>query len=113
MPTVAPWPKSPSFSTKTTKLLNPSCHVPVRRFGLGAAVATGAIALIALLAVPGKAQGRAAEVLAKGARALSNLRTVHFIGQMRTAPRDNFSAIMLDQEPVKIEMWKQFGPELK
>jgi hypothetical protein len=82
-------------------------------FGLSATAAVAAIVLVSILASPKEVQGKAAEVMTKGARALAKLSSVHFQGQMRTAPRDNFSAIMPEQEFAKIELWKQFEPDLK
>jgi len=79
-------------------------------FGLGAA---GAAAAILLFAFNPSAQAKAADVLAKGARALGKITSVHFRGQLRTRPQDNFGYINPDLEFSKIEMWKQFRPELK
>jgi RNA polymerase sigma factor (sigma-70 family) len=38
---------------------------------------------------------------------------IHIRGQLRTSPGDNFSAIMPDEEPVTIELWKESGPKPK
>ena len=81
-------------------------------FGLTAGAGAVAVVLIVLLASPG-GNSRAAEVMAKGARALAKLSSVHLRGQLRTPPQDNFAAITPDQAFVPIEMWKQFTPELK
>jgi hypothetical protein len=82
-------------------------------FGLGAAAgAAAAIVLIITLTTP-NAQAKAVEIMAKGARAIAKLTAIHFRGQMRTAPQDNFSAIMPEQELIPIEVWKQFEPSLK
>jgi hypothetical protein len=81
-------------------------------FGLGAVASAAAIILIIALAAP-KAQAKAADVLAKGARAVANLTSVHLRGQMRTLPNDNFSNIAADSDFQPIELWKQFAPELK
>jgi len=81
-------------------------------FGLGAAATAAAVILIIALAAP-KAQAKAADVLAKGARAIANLTSVHLKGQLRTLPRDNFSNIDADSDFSPIELWKQFQPELK
>ncbi len=81
-------------------------------WGLGAAAGAAAIVLIIALATP-NAQAKAVEVLARGARAVANLTSVHLRGQMRTLPRDNFSLINPDGEFCTIELWKQLEPELK
>jgi hypothetical protein len=85
------------------------------RWGFGWSTAAGlaAVALILALAIPKEAQGKAVTVMARGARAVARLTSVHFVGQMRTAPRDNFSAIMPSQDFVQVELWKQFGTDLK
>ncbi len=81
-------------------------------FGLGAAATAAAAILIIALATP-RVQAKAADVMAKGAQALANLTSVHFKGQMRTEPRDNFSSIDANSDFCTIELWKQFQPELK
>jgi hypothetical protein len=81
-------------------------------FGLGAAT-TAAAAILIIILTSNKAQATAAEVMAKGAQAVAKLASIHLRGQVRTAPQDNFSAIMPDQDFVAIELWKQFAPQLK
>ena len=81
-------------------------------FGLGAAASAAAVILISLLSTS-KIQAAAAEVMTKGAQAAAKLTTIHLRGQLRTAPADNFSAIMQDQDFATIELWKQFEPQLK
>jgi hypothetical protein len=81
-------------------------------WGLGALAGAAAILTMALLVPPG-AQAKAADVLAKGARAMAKLTTVHIRGQLRTAPADNFGAIMPEADLTTIELWKQFEPDLK
>jgi outer membrane lipoprotein-sorting protein len=81
-------------------------------FGLGAAASAAAIILIIALASP-NAQAKAVDVLAKGAKAMANLTSVHLRGQLRTLPADNFSYIDAKSEFYPIELWKQFQPELK
>ncbi len=51
--------------------------------------------------------------MTKGAQAVAKLTTIHLRGQVRSAPQDNFSAIMPEQDFVTIELWKQFEPALK
>jgi hypothetical protein len=81
-------------------------------FGLGAVAGAAAILSIILFAMP-NAQAQALAVMTKGAQAVAKLTTIHLRGQLRTAPQDNFSAIMPDQDFVTIELWKQFEPDLK
>jgi hypothetical protein len=80
-------------------------------FGLGAAASAAAAILIIALATP-KAQAKAADVMAKGARAVANLTSIHLRGQLRTEPQDNFSYINKDRDFYPIELWKQFEPAL-
>jgi len=81
-------------------------------FGLGAAASAAAVILIIALAAP-KAQAKAADVMARGARAVAKLTSIHLRGQLRTLPNDNFSYIAADNDFYPIELWKQFEPELK
>jgi outer membrane lipoprotein-sorting protein len=81
-------------------------------FGLGAAAGAAALVLIVFLVSP-RTQASAAEVLARGAKAVSKLSSIHLRGQLRTAPQDNFSYINPDLDFVTVELWKQFEPELK
>jgi hypothetical protein len=83
------------------------------RWGLGLGATAGAVAviLVALLSPP-KIQA-AVEVMSRGAQAVANLTSVHIRGQLRTAPNENFSYINPDLDFVTVELWKQFGPELK
>ncbi|MFZ0825901.1 MAG: anti-sigma factor [Verrucomicrobiia bacterium] len=81
--------------------------------GLGATATAAAVILITLLISTPRIQAAAAEVMTKGAQAVAKLTTIHLRGQLRTAPADNFSAIMQDQDFTTIELWKQFEPQLK
>jgi hypothetical protein len=81
-------------------------------FGLGAAATVAAVILIIALAAP-KAQAKAADVLAKGAKAVAKLTSIHLRGQLRTLPADNFSNIDASSPFYPIELWKQFPPEAK
>ena len=81
-------------------------------WGLGALAGAAAMLAIILFTVP-KAQAQAVAVMTKGAQAVASLTSVHLRGQLRTDPRDNFSAIQPDQDFVHIELWKQFEPGLK
>ncbi len=81
-------------------------------FGLGAAASAAAIVLAVLLLSP-KTQATAAEVLARGAKAVARLTSIHLRGQLRTAPADNFGFIDPSGEFCGVELWKQLTPELK
>jgi outer membrane lipoprotein-sorting protein len=81
-------------------------------FGLGAAAGAAAIILAVLLISP-NTQATAAEVMAKGARAVAKLTSIHLRGKLRTLPADNFSYVSSDCDFHAIELWKQFEPELK
>jgi len=81
-------------------------------FGLGAAAGAAAIILITFLVFP-KTSVTAAEVMARGAQAVAKLTSIHFRGELRTLPADNFSYINADCPFYTIELWKQFEPDLK
>ncbi|MCX6927071.1 MAG: zf-HC2 domain-containing protein [Verrucomicrobia bacterium] len=81
-------------------------------YGLGAAASAAAVILIIGLATP-KAQAKAADVLARGAKAVAKLTSIHLRGQLRTLPADNFSYIDASNSFYAIELWKQFPPESK
>jgi hypothetical protein len=81
-------------------------------FGLGAAATAAAAILIIAVGAP-KAQAKAVEVLAKGARAMAHLTSIHLRGQLRTLPADNFSYIDANSDFYPIELWKQLEPDLK
>jgi hypothetical protein len=72
-----------------------------------------AIALVTILVSTPTAQGKAAAVMIRGAKALAKLSSVHLRGQIRAYPQDNFASINPDGQFYSIELWKQFGPELK
>lgn len=54
-------------------------------------------------------QALAAETLAAGAKAMSELKSVHITARMRTLPRDNFELIGTEYPFVDVELWKRFG----
>jgi hypothetical protein len=81
-------------------------------FGLGAAASAAAVLVIIALATP-RAQAKAAEVMARGARAIAKITSIHLRGQLRTLPADNFGHIDADNAFYPIELWKQFEPEMK
>ena len=82
-------------------------------FGLGAAASAAAIILSTILLTSPNAQAKAVEVMTKGAQAVAKLTSIHLRGQLRTYPQDNFSSINADSPFSTIELWKQFGPDLK
>ena len=81
-------------------------------FGLGAAAGMAVIALIVILTWPG-GKANAAEILARGAKAVAELSSIHMQCSLRTLPADNFSLIVPDQDFVSVELWKQFGDNPK
>jgi hypothetical protein len=82
-------------------------------FGLGAAIgAAAAMVLLLVLSTP-NAHARAEEILARGARAVAKITSIHLRGQLRTYPQDNFGGINPDIPFCSIELWKQWSPELK
>jgi hypothetical protein len=81
-------------------------------YGLGAVAGAAAVVLLILTTSP-KAHATAAEVMAKGVKAMAKLSSVHLRGQLRTLPADNFGYVDSKQEFYPIELWKQFQPELK
>ena len=86
----------------------------ITRWGWGLGALAGAAALLTMvLMVPPGAQAKAVDVLAKGAKAIARLTTVHIRGQLRTPPADNFSTIVPEADLSPIELWKQLEPDLK
>lgn len=75
-------------------------------FGLGAAASAAAVALALFLVSP-KTQAAAAEVMAKGAKAVAKLTSVHLRGQLRSAPAENFANINPKQTFTPVELWKE------
>ena len=85
-----------------------------RRWGLGLGAAAGmaVIALIVILTWPG-GKANAAEILARGAKAVADLSSIHMQCKLRTLPNDNFSMIDPDRDFFPIELWKQYGENSK
>lgn len=84
-----------------------------RRVQVLAAAAIAASVLIGLAWTAiyvGPAHATAAEVLASGIEAASNLKSIYIKCRMRTLPRDNFAYIDLKHDFVDVELWKQFQP---
>ena len=87
-----------------------------KRFQLYAAGALAATLLVSLTWAAlyyGPTQATAAEVLARGVEAASNLKSIYIKCRMRTLPGDNFELLDLKHDFVDVELWKQFGPPLK
>ena len=61
----------------------------------------------------GPTTATAAEIIARGVEAATNLKSIYLKCRMRTLPGDNFEMLDLKHEAVDVELWKQFGPPLK
>jgi outer membrane lipoprotein-sorting protein len=76
------------------------------------AAVSAAVLLLLMLAMlrVGKGGSRAAEVklLAQSVDVMSNVRTVHMIGRMRTLAGDNFELVGTDYEFVPLELWREY-----
>lgn len=84
------------------------------RWGLGLSAAAGLAAVIGIIAITApKAHATAVEVMARGAKAVSQLTSIHLKGQLRAPHGDNFSAINANMDFQSIELWKQLSPDLK
>jgi hypothetical protein len=94
-----------SQTTQTERF--PFMKMFINHWRLGTfATATAAVLMLLLLAPRGQA-GPAA-VLARGAKAVANLTSIHLRGQLRTSPHDNFSHIDAARDFYTIELWKVF-----
>lgn len=81
---------------------------------VGSAIAAALVVSLtwaALQFTPTKAL--ATEIIARGAEAASNLKSIYLKCRMRTLPGDNFSYVALDHDLVDVQLWKQYGPPLK
>jgi hypothetical protein len=86
----------------------------IRRWRFGwSATAVAAVLVMAFLLVTTRGRATAAEVLAKGAKAVAKLTSIHLRCQLRTLPADNFGTIAPEQDFVPVELWKQVGTDLK
>jgi hypothetical protein len=85
-----------------------------RRWGLGLGAAAG-VAVIAFVLILTWTGGKvnAAEILARGAKAVAELSSIHMRCNLRTLPNDNFGFILPEHDFVPIELWKQFGDSPK
>ena len=84
------------------------------RWGIGLSTAA-AVALVVLgifIFMPW-GQVSAAEIIVRGARAVSGLDSVHMQCKVRTLPNDNFELIGADYDFVDVEIWKQFGEQYR
>jgi hypothetical protein len=87
----------------------------VRILGVSGAL-TAAIALLIVAGVQMSQPDnriQAAEILAQGAKASTNISSVHIKGRIRTSPHDNFSYINPHLDFYPIEVWRQFGEKTK
>lgn len=87
----------------------------IRVIGISGAMTT-AVALVIIYGLWHThlaAAQKAAETLARGAEAVPNPSTVHIVAKMRTAPHDNFSHVDPEIDPVRVEIWRQFGNQPK
>jgi len=86
-------------------------RIKMKIAGIGAAAAAAAAAALVIVFWTGlpEQEATAAEVLAKGAAAAANLRSVHIKCRMRTLPRDIFDLIDLDHDFVDVALWKSFA----
>lgn len=75
--------------------------------GIAAALLVG-LTWVALQHGPSRAA--AAEILARGVRAASDLKSIHIKCRMRTLPADNFSYIDVKHDFVDVELWEQYSP---
>lgn len=80
------------------------------RWGLGVGAAAAAVVAAALFLNSPGGQAVAAEVMAKGVRAVERLTSVHLQCRVRTAPAENFAHLDPRQDFVTLELWKEFGP---
>lgn len=81
----------------------------IRFWGISGVTAAAAAALVVITLwspTPAVAQ-KAAEVMARGAEAVPEKCTIHYVAQMRTLPADNFSMIGGQFDPVKVEVWRE------
>jgi hypothetical protein len=74
---------------------------------LGSLAAATAAVLMLLLLAP-KGQASPAQILARGAKAVANLTSIHLRGQLRSAPAENFANISASRDFSTIELWKEF-----
>jgi outer membrane lipoprotein-sorting protein len=80
------------------------------------ALAACAVAVICLLLpfLPfngsGRKKGQAFTVFAQSIQAMSDVRTIHMTGRMRTLPGDNFELIGVKYDFQPIEIWREYTP---
>lgn len=82
----------------------------IRIFGVSGLAAVLFIGLIWTALQHGPTTALAAEPLARGVEAASNLNAIHLKVRMRTPPADNFESINLSDDFVDVDLWKQFSP---
>jgi outer membrane lipoprotein-sorting protein len=102
------------FRTTTDQLRRKTMIQRVIRIGAGLSVAAALAVVAVLLFVPANPPlASAAEILANGAKAAANLKSVHIVARMRSQPREDIEFIAADSDFIPIEMWKQFEPIAK
>jgi hypothetical protein len=100
---------SPGF---TERVMQQARQSPARRFRLGW-LAAAAAALVVLVPVwqtvsPDR-DVSGASLLAQSVAALSDLRSMHMTGYMRSGAAEPFEFIDLNAAPVPLTIWKEFG----
>jgi hypothetical protein len=81
-------------------------------FRLAATALAAASLLLVIVLFPGN-PARASSALARGARAVTGLSSIHILARLRARPGENFVSIAPEGEFSSLEIWKQFGPEAK
>jgi len=59
------------------------------------------------------ARATATEIIARGAQAAADLKSIYIKCRMRTLPGDNFQLLAPEQGFVDVELWKKYGSPLK
>lgn len=80
----------------------------------GSAIAAALVVSLTWAALQyGPTKAAASDVIARGAQAASNLKSIYLKCRMRTLPGDNFQHLDPEREFVDVELWKQYGDPLK
>jgi outer membrane lipoprotein-sorting protein len=82
----------------------------IRMFGGSGIAALLLIGLTWVALQHGPSPASAADILARGAQAAADLKSVYIKCRMRTQPADNFSGIDLQSPFVDVELWEQYSP---
>jgi hypothetical protein len=81
--------------------------------GLGVAAAVAVVAFLLFVPPTGPTPVSAAEILADGARAAANLKSVHITARMRSLPGEDIEFIGPDYDFIPVDLWKQWEPIAK